>query len=284
MSKDKDLGLKAIYPASKEELREALLRLALLRLANEASGFKSMADPFTHEHTNIAVLGLRIDEARALLAKQMPDEQANDVPLGQCSSCRTVGAEARCDACPRTPWQEYATSAEGLREYDKAETAQLRVKITALAAQLKEAAEYSLKCDETRWSVEKKFVALEAERDALRAQYQLVLKDGSKRAEENRSLQARIVELEASQLDVCQRWLNDASEKSEIIAALRADLKSAQEARDALRRAMRLLEPLTRSVVGCAANGIFIKEIVDAALGLPANHPESQGEEAQEKK
>jgi hypothetical protein len=44
------------------------LEQALRNLANEASGFRSMADPFTHGHTNIAVLGLRIDEARAALA------------------------------------------------------------------------------------------------------------------------------------------------------------------------------------------------------------------------
>ncbi len=50
--------------ASAPELLEALIHLA-----NEASGFKSMADPFTHGHTNMAVLGLRIDEAKAAIDK-----------------------------------------------------------------------------------------------------------------------------------------------------------------------------------------------------------------------
>lgn len=45
------------------------LYAALSRLANEASGFLSMADEQTHGHTNIAVLRQRIDEARAVLAK-----------------------------------------------------------------------------------------------------------------------------------------------------------------------------------------------------------------------
>ena len=49
------------------EANAVSVRSALMRLANEASGFVSMADPNTHGHTNIAVLKLRIAEARAAL-------------------------------------------------------------------------------------------------------------------------------------------------------------------------------------------------------------------------
>jgi len=59
---------------SAKDVRIAALEVALKQLANEASGFKSMADPFTHGHTNMAVLGLRIDEARAALAQTAPRE------------------------------------------------------------------------------------------------------------------------------------------------------------------------------------------------------------------
>lgn len=37
--------------------------------------------------------------------------------IAQCAACRVVGSNAHCDACPRTPWQEYATSEDGIREY-----------------------------------------------------------------------------------------------------------------------------------------------------------------------
>jgi hypothetical protein len=51
--------------------------VALRSLANEASGFRSMADWTVHGHTNIAVLGLRIDEARAALAAAaLPESKA----------------------------------------------------------------------------------------------------------------------------------------------------------------------------------------------------------------
>lgn len=48
-----------------ERVRE--LEGALLRLSNEAHGFLSMADRETHGVTNMNVLRLRIDEARAAL-------------------------------------------------------------------------------------------------------------------------------------------------------------------------------------------------------------------------
>lgn len=41
--------------------------------------------------------------------------------MTQCASCRSVGPEAKCDTCPRTPWEGYATSEAGLREYVQAE-------------------------------------------------------------------------------------------------------------------------------------------------------------------
>lgn len=53
------------------EMRERTLDMteALERLANEASGFLSMADRSTHGVTNMNVLRLRIDEARAAIKK-----------------------------------------------------------------------------------------------------------------------------------------------------------------------------------------------------------------------
>jgi hypothetical protein len=36
----------------------------------------------------------------------------------QCASCRDSGQGAYCSACPRTAWEEYATSDDGLAEYD----------------------------------------------------------------------------------------------------------------------------------------------------------------------
>ncbi len=41
----------------------------LRRLANEANGFLSMADPETHGYTNTAILRQQIGAARALIAK-----------------------------------------------------------------------------------------------------------------------------------------------------------------------------------------------------------------------
>jgi hypothetical protein len=65
------VGLDSRISAENASLIAAAPELldALVRLVNEASGFKSMADPFVHGHTNMAVLGLRIDEARAVIAK-----------------------------------------------------------------------------------------------------------------------------------------------------------------------------------------------------------------------
>lgn len=42
---------------------------ALRKLANEAHGFRAMADVYAHGHTNIAVLDERIAIARAIIAK-----------------------------------------------------------------------------------------------------------------------------------------------------------------------------------------------------------------------
>lgn len=41
--------------------------------------------------------------------------------IPQCAACRVAGSYAHCDACPKTPWQEYASSEDGMREYAKAE-------------------------------------------------------------------------------------------------------------------------------------------------------------------
>ena len=54
--------------ASRKRTRE--LEERLLRLANEAHGFLSMADRETHGVANMNVLRLRIDEARAALARE----------------------------------------------------------------------------------------------------------------------------------------------------------------------------------------------------------------------
>jgi hypothetical protein len=54
-----------LHAVTKLEIRE--LRDSLRKLANEASGFLAMADRQTHGHTNMAVLRMRIDDARALL-------------------------------------------------------------------------------------------------------------------------------------------------------------------------------------------------------------------------
>lgn len=43
------------------------LREGLRKLANEASGFMSMADPADHGVSNMNILNMRINEARALL-------------------------------------------------------------------------------------------------------------------------------------------------------------------------------------------------------------------------
>jgi len=50
--------------ADRENLREALKKLT-----NESQGFLSMADMHTHGYTNMQVLDLRINEARAALNK-----------------------------------------------------------------------------------------------------------------------------------------------------------------------------------------------------------------------
>jgi hypothetical protein len=50
-------------------MSHAELLSALRQLSNEAAGFLSMADPFAHGNTNIAVLSERISEARAAIAK-----------------------------------------------------------------------------------------------------------------------------------------------------------------------------------------------------------------------
>jgi hypothetical protein len=52
-------------------LRAELLDLvtALWKLANEATGFLSMANRESHGTTNMRVLQMRIDEARAVIAK-----------------------------------------------------------------------------------------------------------------------------------------------------------------------------------------------------------------------
>jgi hypothetical protein len=51
------------------------LRDSLLKLSNEASGFLAMADRNTHGNTNMAVLKMRIDDARALLETTKPQEE-----------------------------------------------------------------------------------------------------------------------------------------------------------------------------------------------------------------
>ncbi len=50
------------------ELARELLEM-LRRLASEANGFLSMADPDTHGYTNTAILRQQIGAARALIAK-----------------------------------------------------------------------------------------------------------------------------------------------------------------------------------------------------------------------
>lgn len=66
--------LKKEYDAlksSNERLGEALKNLA-----NEAAGFLSMADPTNHGNTNMHVLAVRIDEAKALLTSTTVKESA----------------------------------------------------------------------------------------------------------------------------------------------------------------------------------------------------------------
>lgn len=46
------------------------LRSALEKLANEATGFLSQADPNRHGATNIQILQKRIDEARTVLLQE----------------------------------------------------------------------------------------------------------------------------------------------------------------------------------------------------------------------
>jgi uncharacterized coiled-coil DUF342 family protein len=59
---------------ARAEAREKELREALRKLANEASGFMSMAVREVHGNTNIRVLELRITEARELLGKLLSGE------------------------------------------------------------------------------------------------------------------------------------------------------------------------------------------------------------------
>jgi hypothetical protein len=69
--------LEVAILAAEEDARAPLrarireLEVALLKLANEAHGFVDMADPQTHGHTNIAVLRLRVKEARAALGERL---------------------------------------------------------------------------------------------------------------------------------------------------------------------------------------------------------------------
>lgn len=48
---------------------------ALRKLANEAEGFLAIADRETHGSTNVAVLKLRIEEARAALTPAAPAKE-----------------------------------------------------------------------------------------------------------------------------------------------------------------------------------------------------------------
>ena len=66
-SADED-AIWATLDASRKRTRE--LEERLLRLANEAHGFLSLADRETHGVANMNVLRLRIDEARAALARE----------------------------------------------------------------------------------------------------------------------------------------------------------------------------------------------------------------------
>lgn len=59
------------YDALQACLREiADLRAALTKLANEADGFVGMASMPAHGHTNIQVMRLRIEQARAALKRE----------------------------------------------------------------------------------------------------------------------------------------------------------------------------------------------------------------------
>jgi hypothetical protein len=53
----------------------------------------------------------------------------------QCASCRASGQGAYCSACPRTAWEEYATSDDGLAEYDAVKQ---RARVKALEALMDE--------------------------------------------------------------------------------------------------------------------------------------------------
>jgi hypothetical protein len=81
------------------------------------------------------------------------------------------------------------------------------------------------------------------------------------------ALQARIGELEAEN-ERKQRHINELSGAITKAECLEADLKSAQEALRKIRIHAGKVKTYDR----------IICELVDAALGLPANHPESQGE------
>ncbi len=60
-------GANAVTERDKALAENRTLRDALLKLANEASGFLELAREVDHGVTNIRVLKLRIDEARTLL-------------------------------------------------------------------------------------------------------------------------------------------------------------------------------------------------------------------------
>lgn len=66
-----EFAMRDRYKAQSNSWREKALDLyeSLVKIANEAAGFVSMADPMNHGITNIRVLQTRIREASAAIAK-----------------------------------------------------------------------------------------------------------------------------------------------------------------------------------------------------------------------